>query len=453
MGNHGPRGMMTAPKGETEPGLPSDSHLRKDRRRGGIIAFAPLLYPSPSTAKKTAMSVWAILLAAGQGSRLAASGLATKKQFLPYEGAPLFWKSARTMVRVPRIAGFVFVFPEDETEHGARTVKELAAQDDFSLPCLVTAGGARRQDSVQNGLAMLPKDCTHVLVHDSARPFASAPLIASLLAAMDAGHGAVIPAIPVADTIKRVAEDGTIAETLPRAELRACQTPQAFALPLLQRAHAICRDQNLAVTDDASMVEAIGESVVTVPGEAGNIKITTPEDLRMLTTNAPVAYPCVGWGYDVHKYGPGRPLKIGGIPIDGDLQVVAHSDGDVLLHALADALLGCLGKGDIGQHFPDNDPAFDNIESAVLVAEVLDIAHREALTITHADLTIIAQTPKLSTYRRRIRDNVAQLLRVDPARVNVKATTEEGLGFTGKKHGIKAVACVTGMRQPQSAEN
>lgn len=392
------------------------------------------------------MSVWAIILAAGQGSRLAKAGLDTKKQFLTYEGAPLFWKSIRTMVRVPRVSGFVIVFPQDELENATETIRTLAHDDDISMPCLTAAGGERRQDSVRNGLTRLPKDCTHVLVHDAARPFASARLVNTLIDSLRAGDCACIPAVAVKDTIKRAGKDNIVAETIQRQTLRAVQTPQGFKLSTLREAHEYCETHTIDVTDDASMVEALGKDVRIIEGEENNIKITTPEDLEMLREQTQPLLPCVGWGYDVHRFGTGRPLRLGGIPIDGDLQVVAHSDGDVLLHALADAILGCLGKGDIGQHFPDSDAAFDNIESSILVNEVMNLVEQENLRITHVDLTVITQKPKLAPYRKRIRNNVAKLLKLSPESVNFKATTEEGLGFTGRKQGIKAVAAVTGLR-------
>lgn len=390
------------------------------------------------------MSVWTIILAAGQGSRLAQAGLDTKKQFLHHEGAPLYWKSVRTLASVPAIKGFVFVFPPEELDACTKDVESLSSTDDLSMPCLCVAGGARRQDSVFSGLQALPKACSKVLVHDSARPFASAKLAQALISALEHGAEAAIPGLPVTDTIKVIDQDDTVTQTLNRSELRAVQTPQAFDTAALIHAHLACEKKQLSVTDDASMIEATGGAVRIVPGEAGNIKITTPEDLSMLNAQAPqTMLPCVGWGYDVHRYGAGRPFRLGGIPVDTDIEVIAHSDGDVLLHALADALLGCLGLGDIGKHFPDTDAKFEGIESSILVNEVLQEVEKKALTITHVDLTVIAQRPKLASYRERIQKNVANLLRIDKSHVNFKATTEEKLGFTGAKKGIKAVACVS----------
>ena len=190
-----------------------------------------------------------------------------------------------------------------------------------------------------------------------------------------------------------------------------------------------------------------------VGGEAGNVKITNPEDLNLLRQeDEAMDIPVTGFGYDVHAYAhakanpkqPARPLVLGGVAIQGGPEVLAHSDGDVLLHALADAILGCVGKGDIGGLFPDNDPNWDNADSGLLLAEVLELAKSEGLRLAHADLTIIAQAPRISPHKDAIKNSVAGLLGLSPARVNLKATTEEGLGFTGRKEGIKAVAVVSG---------
>jgi 2-C-methyl-D-erythritol 4-phosphate cytidylyltransferase / 2-C-methyl-D-erythritol 2,4-cyclodiphosphate synthase len=395
------------------------------------------------------MNLWCILLAAGSGSRLAKAGLDQRKQFLPYQGAPLFWYSARTLARIASLGGIVFVFPPEEIETSRPLTQKLNASNNLGFPYKTVAGGERRQDSVRLGLSALPADCDTVLVHDAARPFASPRLITRLITALEQGVQAVIPAIPLKDTVKRVRED-MVLETLPRHELAAVQTPQGFKLEILRQAHALAEELKKDATDDASLVELLGIPVTVIPGEEDNVKITNPEDLRLLAQNAPPEISCVGWGYDVHRYVPSdtpkaRPLKLGGIPIDGGPCVQAHSDGDVLLHALTDALLGCTGGGDIGARFPDTDPANDNLPSAVILDVVLRDALRQGFKPMQADLTIIAQTPKISPSRDRIRNNVAGLLNLPTQRVNVKATTEEGLGFTGEKKGIKAVAVVTGL--------
>lgn len=399
-------------------------------------------------------STWAVILAAGSGTRMAQACGGVRKQFLDYQGLPLFWHSARALARVAPLGGLVFVFPPEELEASTERIRQLGVES-LGLPWRVAPGGARRQDSVCNGLSALPPQCGRVLIHDSARPFASASLSVRLLQALDNGALGAIPVLPVTDTIKRIAGtsgDGTVVETLRRAELAAVQTPQAFVLAPLVAAHRRALEENWDVTDDASLLELAGQAVHTVLGEPGNVKITNPEDLRMLEDAARHPVPVTGFGYDVHAYAregysgsqPARPLILGGVPIPGGARVLAHSDGDVLLHAITDAVLGAAGLGDIGQLFPDNDPAFDNAVSSLLLAEALRIAGQKGLTLVHADLTVIAQVPRLGPHREAIRANVAELLGLPQARVGLKFTTEERLGFTGRKEGLKAVAVVSG---------
>lgn len=403
-------------------------------------------------------STWAVLLAAGSGTRLAASRGGRRKQFLEFQGAPLFWHSALTFARVAAIKGIVFVFPPDELDGCRSLVAELDSGGGLGLPWHVVAGGERRQDSVRSGLSTLPRECGRVLVHDSARPFMSAALVQRICDALDAGAKAVIPAVPVTDTIKRISgglDAGSVTETLPREELAAVQTPQGFDLAVLRLAHERAQAEDWQVTDDASLAERADIPVRVVSGEASNVKITTPEDLRLLEDKAMTEVSVTGFGYDVHRYAhaedsprqPARPMVLGTVPIPGAPEVLAHSDGDVLLHALTDAILGCLGKGDIGTHFPDTDKAWDNAASSMLLSEALLMARREGLRPVHADLTVIAQTPRLAPHREEIRRSVAALLGLPAEMVNVKATTEEGLGFTGRKEGIKAVAVVTALRR------
>jgi 2-C-methyl-D-erythritol 4-phosphate cytidylyltransferase/2-C-methyl-D-erythritol 2,4-cyclodiphosphate synthase len=390
--------------------------------------------------------LWAVLLAAGQGSRLRKAGLTTGKQYLQWRGAPLFWSSAATFARIPAVKGVVFVFPPDELPDREELVRELARERDFPLPFCVAAGGARRQDSVRNGLDALPDSCGRVLVHDAARPFAKPAMIQRLIDSLQAGDPGAVPAMPVKDTIKRLDGD-VVAETLKRGELAAVQTPQAFDRDPLQRAHRLAMEQDWDVTDDASMLERMGLAVRAVPGEEDNVKITTPADLDMLREQAS-SETCAGHGYDVHRYGPGRPMVLGGVPIPEGPEVVAHSDGDVLLHALMDALLGAAGLGDIGLHFPDSDPAYAGAPSAALLQEVLDRLAREGVAPVHVDMTIIAQVPKIAPWREKIRANAAAVLQMPERCVNLKATTEEGLGFTGEKLGIKAMATALCQRRP-----
>ena len=392
------------------------------------------------------MRAWAIILAAGEGQRLSKATGGVPKQFLLWKGAPLYWHAAKLFSRCARIAGLVFVFPADSL---ATETARLQSLDNGSLgvPWQAVAGGARRQDSVRHGLAAVRSET--VLIHDTARPFATPELVNRVL---DALAGAtqdapgVIPGIVVTDTIK-IIRNNLVEATPDRTALRAVQTPQGFRTEVLTAAHARAQAEGWTVTDDAALLELCGHAVRVVEGEPGNLKITHPEDLQMLFREPAAGLPSVGFGYDVHKYGEnGRPMRLGGVAIPNAPGVLAHSDGDVLLHALADALLGCCGEGDIGGLFPDTDPAWDNVNSAVIVDAALERLRGHGMELAQADLTVIAQTPKVSPFREEIRRNIARLLGLAPARVNVKATTEEGLGFTGAKQGIKAVAVATAVR-------
>ncbi|MCQ2445137.1 MAG: 2-C-methyl-D-erythritol 4-phosphate cytidylyltransferase, partial [Mailhella sp.] len=370
--------------------------------------------------------------------------------FLEWKGEPLWWHSAKTLAASPPIHGIVFVFPAGDSAGARADLRELEARHSLGVRILVTEGGARRQDSVRNGLDLLPRECGTVLIHDSARPFLKTALATRLAsAAMEKaadGIAGVIPGIPVSDTIKQVDAEGIAESTPPRAALRAVQTPQAFPLALLRDAHRKAEEERLDVTDDAMLMEHCGLRVLVIEGDPGNIKITNPGDLDMLRSDERPLLPCCGYGYDVHAYGGDRPLVLGGVPVGGEFLVKAHSDGDVLLHALMDAILGCIGGGDIGRLFPDTDPAYDNAASTVMLETVLTLAAEKGLRITHADMTVIAQKPKLAPSAEAIRRNVARLLGLAPDHVGFKATTEEHLGFTGELKGIKAVAVVSGLR-------
>jgi 2-C-methyl-D-erythritol 4-phosphate cytidylyltransferase/2-C-methyl-D-erythritol 2,4-cyclodiphosphate synthase len=327
-------------------------------------------------------------------------------------------------------------------------------QPGFGLPWRIAQGGRERQDSVRNALAALPADCDAVLVHDASRPFMTANLANRLIDSLESGAQGVIPGVAVVDTIKKAAA-GLITETIDRAGLFAVQTPQGAMRGVLEQAHRQALQCGWSVTDDAALLERCQIPVQLIEGEPDNCKITRPEDLRMLglLDTMPSPVPCSGLGYDVHRYAgtgektqPARPMRLGGVPITGAPEVLAHSDGDVLLHALMDALLGLCGQGDIGALFPDTDPALENIDSALLLDKVLHVLKEARIRIVHVDCTLVAQVPKLSPWREQIRKNLCRLLALDPGQVNVKATTEEGLGFTGEKKGIKAFALASGLR-------
>ncbi len=389
---------------------------------------------------------WGVILAAGRGSRMAQATGGEAKQFLNYGGEPLWLRSARAMAASPLVHGLVLVFPPDRLEEAGNTALELDRRHSCGVPLRFATGGERRQDSVRHALDVLPQTCESVLIHDGARPFLRTALVTKLARALhEKGVSGVIPGVPVTDTVKETGPSGLVIRTPERESLRAVQTPQAFLTSELRAAHERACAEGWNVTDDASLMERCGLSVLVVEGDGDNVKITSPGDLALLA-EPKMPLPCCGYGYDVHAYGGDRPLMLGGVEIGGEYRIRAHSDGDVLLHALMDAVLGCFAGGDIGRLFPDSDPAFENISSSVLLDRVMTLAAEAGVRIVHADLTVIAQKPRLAPRADAIRRNVARLLDLSPDHVAFKATTEEKLGFTGELRGIKAVALVTALR-------
>lgn len=351
------------------------------------------------------------------------------------------------MSRSACVDGIIFVFPPVVCESESARIRDLARKDNLGLMWRVAEGGEKRQDSSRRGFLALPKDCARVLVHDAARCLVGAQLIRAVAEKISAETPAIVPAIAVTDTIKIVCpEKPELAEaSLPRERLRAVQTPQGFFAPILREAYAKLGHDPISATDDAMLLESLAYPVLLVPGSETNIKITNPSDLMLLKAN-PTPLPCSGLGYDVHRFGKGRPLKLGGVAIPGNYEVIAHSDGDVLLHSVIDALLGCATLGDIGSHFPDNDPRYDGISSALLLDHTLALLDNANVKICHVDMTVVTQKPRLAPYAEEIRYNVARLLGLAKNAVNFKATTEEGMGFTGIGEGIKAYALANGLK-------
>lgn len=389
-------------------------------------------------------TTWGIILAAGKGVRMGESCNGTAKQFLEWKGRPLYWHSAMAMSLSASVHGLIFVFGQEFVERERKRIQDLAKLDNLGLAWQAVAGGQRRQDSSANGLAALPTECERVLIHDAARPFVSPELVRLVANAITEAQPCIVPGIGVTDTIKvrDQANRGFAQGTLPRSDLVAVQTPQGFWKPLLEKAIRQVQD----VTDDAMLLEQFGYPTLIVDGDPANLKITTAEELYLLKEDCSQLLPCSGLGYDVHRYGTGRPLKLGGVAIPGGCEVIAHSDGDLLLHALMDSLLGMASLGDIGRHFPDSDAKYEGISSAILLDEVLGLLSRAQVKICHVDLTVVAQKPKLAPYAEEIRANVARLLGLPKISVNFKATTEEKLGFTGTCEGIKAYALASGLK-------
>jgi 2-C-methyl-D-erythritol 4-phosphate cytidylyltransferase/2-C-methyl-D-erythritol 2,4-cyclodiphosphate synthase len=302
------------------------------------------------------------------------------------------------------------------------------------------AGGATRQDSVRAGLeALAPHAPDVVLVHDAARPCIPAGTIPALLAALQQAPGA-IPALPVADTLKRVRQ-GAILETVPRDGLFRAQTPQAFRFAVLLAAH---RAGIAGATDDAALLEAAGETVAVVPGSEDNIKLTWPEDFaRLERIMAPSLIPRVGTGFDVHVLETGRRLMLCGVAVPHERGLAGHSDADVGIHALCDAIYGALAEGDIGRHFPPAEAVWKDADSARFLAHAAARIAARGGRLANADVTLICERPKIAPHAAAMAARLAALLGVEPARVSVKATTTERLGFTGRGEGIAAQAVAT----------
>jgi 2-C-methyl-D-erythritol 4-phosphate cytidylyltransferase / 2-C-methyl-D-erythritol 2,4-cyclodiphosphate synthase len=376
------------------------------------------------------MRIAAILVAAGSGSRFGAD---TPKQFLVLAGKPVIRHAAEALsAHVSHLQPVGDAPPIDAA---------LAGLD--HLPAV--PGGATRQDSVRAGLeALVPHAPDIVLVHDAARPRIPPGTVAALLMALQQTPGA-IPALPVADTLKR-AHNGVIVATVPRDGLFRAQTPQAFRFDALLKAH---RAGIQGATDDASLLEAAGLTVAIIPGAEENIKLTYLEDLARLD-HAMTAHliPRVGTGFDVHVLQVGRPLMLCGVAVPHDKGLAGHSDADVGIHALCDAIYGALAEGDIGRHFPPSEAAWKDADSARFLAHAAGRIAARGGILANADVTLICERPKIAPHAEAMRTRLASLLGVDPGRVSVKATTTEKLGFTGRGEGIAAQAAATVLLPP-----
>jgi 2-C-methyl-D-erythritol 4-phosphate cytidylyltransferase / 2-C-methyl-D-erythritol 2,4-cyclodiphosphate synthase len=377
-------------------------------------------------------STYALIVAAGRGARF---GGASPKQYLALGDSTILRHAATAFARHPMIEGIVVVIrPED------RAVFDQALAGLTLLPPV--AGGAERQDSVRLGLeALAERKPARVLIHDGARPFPDKALIDRVLDGLDRAPAA-IPALPLGDTIKRV-EEGRIRETVDRSMLWRAQTPQGFHFDAILAAHRVAAGRVL--TDDAAVAEAAGIAPLVVTGSEDNLKVTSAEDLaaaeRILAARQ--ADVRVGQGFDVHPYGPGDHVMVCGVAIPHEVAPIGHSDADVGLHALTDALLGAIGAGDIGMHFPPSDPRWRGASSDRFLAYAATLVRERGGAIAAVDVTIICERPKIAPYRDRMIERLAEILEISPGRVSVKATTTEKLGFTGRGEGIAAQAVAT----------
>lgn len=372
-------------------------------------------------------------------------GGATPKQFLLLAGTPLIVHTVRAFRQVPDIASVVVAAPAAHRDE----CRELLARHGLEAPfCTVVEGGATRQDSVRAALAQVSPEIALVLVHDAARPFVTPEIIVRCLDAA-AASGAAIAAIPVRDTLKKAAGGNRISATVDRDGLWQAQTPQAARADLLRAAFAVAARDAFLGTDEAALIERLGHAVTLVEGAETNFKVTRPADLLLAEAllgkkphpeTGENAMFRIGHGYDAHRLVPDRPLVLGGVTVPHHLGLLGHSDADVLTHALCDAILGALAAGDIGRHFPDSDGAYKNIRSILLLEKVVALARERGYLLTNADLTVVAQRPKLAGFIPEMRTNLAAVCGVPADAINIKATTTEQMGFAGREEGIAAHA-------------
>ncbi len=385
------------------------------------------------------MSCCAIIVAGGRGRRL---GGGKAKQYLPLAGRPMLLWTLEAFQRCAAIDHLVLV-----VETGlVLPVTVLLRPFGLTKVHRICPGGDQRDSSVRAGLDAMPGGTELVAVHDAARPLVSPALIERVVDEARR-HGAALPLVPVPDTVKEV-RDGAVLRTVDRGPLMLAQTPQVFEIGLLRRAHQARDDHRGPVTDDAQLVELLGQPVRAVEGDPDNFKVTVADDmLRAEALLGPAEEetmnPRTGTGYDVHRLVEGRPLILGGVTVDWPRGLLGHSDADVLCHAVGDALLGAAALGDLGVHFPPDDPALEGASSVELLQQIAELVAGAGLAVGNVDATVICQRPKLAPHVAQMRRNLADVLGLELDRVSVKATTTEGLGFTGTEEGIAAQAVAT----------
>lgn len=377
-----------------------------------------------------------IIPAAGNATRM--RGI--HKTMYRLAGVPVLIRALKAFHHIDSVGEMIVaVKPEDMD-----TVRRLVSHYPLDVPVLVVPGGRTRQESVTNALAVADARFDYVAIHDGARPLIDTE---DIIAVFDAAFscGAAALGVPVKDTVKLI-DRQRIVKTLPREKMVAIRTPQVFRKQLYLQGCEQAKKNNADYTDDCQLLEAIGAEIRIVYGQDSNIKVTTPSDLQIAEAllqesgrneNMNIR---VGHGYDVHRLVQGRKLIIGGVEIPYEYGLEGHSDADVLVHAIMDSMFGALAKGDIGQHFPDTDGKYYNIDSMLLLKKTVEIVAQEGYSIGNIDSTILAQAPKLAPYIEQMRKNIAEVCGVDPDQISVKATTEERLGFTGSKEGMAAHA-------------
>jgi 2-C-methyl-D-erythritol 4-phosphate cytidylyltransferase/2-C-methyl-D-erythritol 2,4-cyclodiphosphate synthase len=383
-----------------------------------------------------------VVVAGGRGSR---AGDGIPKQYRSLAGRPLLAHTLEALMRAAPGATVLPVIHKDDLDLYRTGTANIELSPRLARP---VHGGATRQASARLGLeALAGQQSTPeiVLIHDAARLFVSDTLVNRAIGAAKT-YGAAIPGVTLSDTIKEIDAEGFVIATPPRARLRAVQTPQAFRFDLILAAHRKAAVKGvLDLTDDAAVAEWAGHHVHVFAGEDSNMKVTTPEDLsaaeaRLLRELADIR---TGQGYDVHKFGAGDHVWLGGVKIAHDHGLIGHSDADVLSHAITDALLGALAEGDIGSHFPPSDPQWRGAASQIFLAAAAAKVRARGGAISHIDATVVCERPKLGPHRDAIRASIASIIEIPLERVAVKATTSEGLGFTGREEGIASLSIAT----------
>ncbi|MFM9106980.1 MAG: 2-C-methyl-D-erythritol 4-phosphate cytidylyltransferase [Chloroflexota bacterium] len=385
------------------------------------------------------MTAAAVIVAAGRGTRLGVPA----KTLLPLAGRPMLAWALDAAQSAPSVGAIVVV----AGEHTLAAIRDLALGGGWPKVTAVVPGGERRQDSVLAGVAATPEDADVVAIHDGARPLATPDLWEAAIAAARE-HGAAIAAVPVSDTLKRAA-DGRIAATVDRAGMWGAQTPQAFRRAVLLDIFA--RANGGEATDEARLCEDLGIPVAIVPGSPENLKVTHPGDVAMAGAllaaragkregSAMGGWPRTGIGYDVHRFAEGRRMVLGGVEIPFDRGLEGHSDADVALHAICDALLGAAGLGDIGQHFPPGDPRFRDADSLGLLRESARLVREAGYEPVNVDLAVVAEAPRIGPHVGLMRERIGAAIGIPASAVGVKATTNEGMGFVGRREGVAALA-------------
>ena len=383
------------------------------------------------------MRIAAVIVAAGKGTR-AGAGNGAPKQYWPIDGVPMLTRSIAAFTAHPNVALVQVAYAPADHDHYVAATRDAGPK--LLQP---VAGGASRQASVRAALeALLPHQPDGVLIHDAARPFVDAATIGRVIDGLDRWPGA-IAAVPLADTLKRASPGGGIAGTIERGGLWRAQTPQGFRFETILSAHRKAAAAGVdGLTDDAAVAEWAGIEVGLVLGSEGNRKMTTAEDFDLANRRtAPDIR--VGSGFDVHRFTAGDHVMLCGVRVPHTHGVEAHSDGDVALHALTDALLGAIGAGDIGTHFPPSDARWKGASSAQFVAEAVRLVRERGGRIGNADITILCERPRIGPAREAMRTRLAEILGIALDRVSVKATTTERLGFTGRGEGLASMATAT----------